>query len=64
VLIRLSYNPKVHQVIDIIVVDILEVYGLFFKQGLVGVATRLFHGILVSHVTSKEWQAQQNQGKS
>jgi hypothetical protein len=31
VLIRLSSNPKVHQVIDIIVVDIPEVYGLVFK---------------------------------
>jgi hypothetical protein len=32
VLIRLSSNPKVHQVIDIIVVDILEVYGLFLSR--------------------------------
>jgi hypothetical protein len=32
VLIRLSYNPKVHQVIDIIVVDIPEVYGLFLSR--------------------------------
>jgi hypothetical protein len=32
VLIRLSSNPKVHQVIDIIVVDIPEVYGLFFSR--------------------------------
>jgi hypothetical protein len=31
-LIRLSSNPKVHQVIDIIVVDILEVYGLFLRR--------------------------------
>ena len=31
-LIRLSSNPKVHQVIDIIVVDIMEVYGLFFSR--------------------------------
>jgi ribonuclease HI len=31
-LIRLSSNPKVHQVIDIIVVDIPEVYGLFFSS--------------------------------
>jgi hypothetical protein len=32
VLIRLSSNPKVHQVIDIIVVDIPEVYGLFLSR--------------------------------
>jgi hypothetical protein len=32
VLIRLLSNPKVHQVIDIIVVDILEVYGLFLRR--------------------------------
>jgi hypothetical protein len=32
VLIRLSSNPKVHQVIDIVVVDIPEVYGLFFSR--------------------------------
>jgi ribonuclease HI len=32
VLIRLLSNPKLHQVIDIIVVDILEVYGLFLSK--------------------------------
>jgi hypothetical protein len=32
VLIRLSSNPKVHQVIDIIVVDIPEVYGMFLSR--------------------------------
>jgi hypothetical protein len=32
VLIRLSSNPKVHQVIDIIVVDIPEGYGLFLSR--------------------------------
>jgi hypothetical protein len=32
VLIRLSSNPKVHQVIDIIVVDIPEVYGIFLSK--------------------------------
>jgi hypothetical protein len=32
VLIRLSSNPKVHQVIDIIVVDIPELYGLFLRR--------------------------------
>jgi ribonuclease HI len=32
VLIRLSSNPKIHQVIDIIVVDIPEVYGLFLSR--------------------------------
>ena len=31
-LIRLSSNPKVHQVIDIIVVNIPEVYGLFLSR--------------------------------
>jgi hypothetical protein len=31
VLIRLSSNPKVHQFIDIIVVDIPEVYGMFLS---------------------------------
>ena len=30
VLVRLSSNPKVHQIIDIIIVDIPEFYGLFF----------------------------------
>ena len=32
VLIRLSSNHKIHQVIDIIVVDIPEVYGLFLSR--------------------------------
>jgi hypothetical protein len=32
VLVRLSYNPKVHQIIDIIFVDIPEVYGLFLSR--------------------------------
>jgi hypothetical protein len=32
VLIRFSSNPKVHQVIDIIVVDIPEYYGLFLSR--------------------------------
>jgi hypothetical protein len=32
VLIRLSSNPKVHHVIDIIVVDIPEVYGMFLSR--------------------------------
>jgi hypothetical protein len=32
VLIRLSSNPKVHQVINIIVVDIPEVYGMFLSR--------------------------------
>jgi hypothetical protein len=32
VLIRLSSNPKVHQVIDIVVVDIPEVYGMFLSR--------------------------------
>ena len=31
-LIRFSSNPKVHQVIDIIVVDILEFYGFFLSR--------------------------------
>jgi len=33
VLVRLSSNPKVHQIIDIIVVDIQEFYGLFLSRG-------------------------------
>jgi ribonuclease HI len=32
VLIRLSSNPKVHQFIDIIIVDIPEVYGMFLSR--------------------------------
>jgi hypothetical protein len=32
VLVRLSSNPKVHQIIEIIFVDILEVYGLFLSR--------------------------------
>jgi ribonuclease HI len=32
ILIRLSSNPKVHQFIDIIVVDIPEVYGMFLSR--------------------------------
>jgi hypothetical protein len=32
VLVRLSSNPKVHQIIDINVVDIPEVYGLFLSR--------------------------------
>jgi hypothetical protein len=32
VLIRLAFNPKVHQVIDIIVVDIPEAYGLLLSR--------------------------------
>jgi hypothetical protein len=31
-LIMFSSNPKVHQVIDIIIVDILKVYDLFFSR--------------------------------
>jgi hypothetical protein len=30
VLIRLSSNPKVHQVIDIVITDIPEVYGMCY----------------------------------
>jgi hypothetical protein len=30
-MIRLSSNPKVHKIIDIIVVDIPELYGLFLS---------------------------------
>jgi hypothetical protein len=33
VLVRLSFNPKVHQIINIIVFEILEVYGLFLSRG-------------------------------
>jgi hypothetical protein len=32
VLIRLSSNPKVHQVIDIVVADIPKVYGMFLSR--------------------------------
>ena len=32
VMIRLSSNSKVHQVIDVIVVDILEVYGVILSR--------------------------------
>jgi ribonuclease HI len=32
VLIRLSSNPKVHQVIDIVIADIPEVYGMFLSR--------------------------------
>jgi hypothetical protein len=32
VLIRLSSNPKVHQTIDIIVVDILDTYGMLLRR--------------------------------
>jgi hypothetical protein len=32
VFIRLSSNPKVHQIIDIIVIDIPELYGLFLSR--------------------------------
>jgi hypothetical protein len=32
VLVRISSNPKVHQIIDIIVVNIPEVYGLFLSR--------------------------------
>jgi len=31
-MVRLYSNPKVHQIIDIIVVDIPEVYGLFLSR--------------------------------
>jgi len=31
VLIRLSSNPKVHQVIDIVITDMQEVYGMFLN---------------------------------
>ena len=31
-MIRLAYNSKVHQVIDVIVVDIPEAYGLIFVE--------------------------------
>jgi hypothetical protein len=55
VLIRLSSNPKVHQVIDIIVVDIPEVYGLVFEQGLVRAATWLLRNGLVSLMAARKW---------
>jgi len=32
VLIRLAYNPKVHQMIDIILVDNLEMHGLLLSR--------------------------------
>jgi len=32
VLIRVASNPKIHQVIDIVVVDIPEAYGLFLGR--------------------------------
>ena len=32
VMIQLASNSKVHQVIDVIVVDILEVYGLILSR--------------------------------
>ena len=32
VLIYLALNPKVHQTIDIIVVDILKAYGVIFNR--------------------------------
>jgi hypothetical protein len=32
VLIILTFNSKIHQVIDIIVVDILEAYGLLLSR--------------------------------
>jgi hypothetical protein len=32
VLIRLSSNPKFHQIIDIIIVDIPKFYGLFLRR--------------------------------
>jgi hypothetical protein len=32
VLIRVASNPKVHQVIDIVVVDIPKAYGLFLNR--------------------------------
>ena len=32
VMVRLYYNPKVHQIIDIIVVDIPDVYGFFLSR--------------------------------
>jgi hypothetical protein len=50
ILICVESNPKVHQVIDIIVVDILEAYNLFlsrdWSQNLQGISPRigLTHG--------------------
>jgi hypothetical protein len=32
VLIRLAFYPRVHQVIDIVIVDILESYGLLLSR--------------------------------
>ena len=32
VMIRLSSNSKVHQVIDVIVVDIIEAYGVILSR--------------------------------
>jgi hypothetical protein len=55
VLIRLSSNPKVHQVIDIIVVDIPEVYGLFLSRDWSRETTWLLRNILVSLMDSREW---------
>jgi hypothetical protein len=57
VMVRLSSNPKVHQIIDIIVVDIPKVYGLFLEQGLVRTTAWVLCHRLVSFVVTRKWTA-------
>ena len=52
VLVRLSLNDKVCQVIDIVVADIPEAYGACFEQGLVSKAERIFCLGLVTSVAT------------
>jgi hypothetical protein len=42
VMILIASNPKIHQVIDIVVVDILEAYGMLLSPRLVTQIPRIF----------------------
>jgi hypothetical protein len=55
VLIRVASNPKVHQVIDIVMEDIPEAYGLVLSRDWVQEITRIFHIRLVTPLATMEW---------
>ena len=63
VLIRLSSNSKVHQTIDIIVVDIPETYGVILSRDWSAKLNGYFHRLVSSMVTIQR-SFEQDQGRS
>lgn len=62
VIIRLSSDSRVHQCIDIVVVDIPEAYGLLLSRDWSRKAARVFFHQLVPPVASLQGLEQPNQG--